>query len=115
MPKPQSQAQWQEQMARRILEVVRSELYLELRFLNPVLSALPWQCAENGTALYTDGLSLRFLPPHIIELWQHNRKALSRAYLHTVFHCLFRHFHDFGYLFYRITPFIYHSNHAFTF
>lgn len=91
MPKPQSQAQWQEQMARRILEVVRSELYLELRFLNPVLSALPWQCAENGTALYTDGLSLRFLPPHIIELWQHNRKALSRAYLHTVFHCLFRH------------------------
>ena len=51
MPKPQSQAQWQEQMARRILEVVRSELYLELRFLNPVLSALPWQCAEHGTAL----------------------------------------------------------------
>ena len=91
MPKPQSQAEWQEQMARRILEVVRSELYLELRFLNPVLSALPWQCAESGSALYTDGLSLRFLPPHIIELWQHNRKALSRAYLHTMLHCLFRH------------------------
>ena len=91
MPKTQSQAEWQEGMARRILEVVRCELYLDLRFLNPVLSALPWQCAENGTALYTDGLSMRFLPVHIIELWQHNRKALSRAYLHTVFHCLFRH------------------------
>lgn len=91
MPKPQSQAEWQEQMAHRILEVVRSELYLELRFLNPVLSALPWQSAENGTALYTDGFTLRFLPLHIIELWQRNRKALSRAYLHTVFHCLFRH------------------------
>lgn len=91
MSRAQSQKQWEEMMARRILEAVRGELYLQLRFLNPALSALPWQAAEKGSALYTDGLTLYFLPVRVIFLWKSNRKALSRAYLHTVFHCLFRH------------------------
>ena len=40
--KPQSQAEWEETMARRILDVTRSGLYLHLRFLSPALAALPW-------------------------------------------------------------------------
>lgn len=89
--KPQSQAQWEETMARRILDVTRSGLYLHLRYLSPALATLPWQAAENGTALYTEGAVLHFLPTHVIELYRKNPRFLSRAYLHTLLHCIFRH------------------------
>lgn len=89
--KPQSQAQWEESMARRILDVTRSGLYLHLRYLSPALAALPWQPAENGTALYTEGVALHFLPTHVIALYRKNPRFLSRAYLHTLLHCIFRH------------------------
>ena len=89
--KPQSQAEWEESMARRILDVTRSGLYLHLRFLSPALAALPWQAAEAGTALYTEGTRLHFLPQRVIALYRQNPRYLSRAYLHTLLHCIFRH------------------------
>ena len=36
----QTQAEWQQAMARRVMERVRSELYLELRYMNAALGAL---------------------------------------------------------------------------
>ena len=36
----QTQAEWEQTMARRALELVRSELYLELKYMNAALGAL---------------------------------------------------------------------------
>lgn len=78
-------------MARRILAVTRSELYLDLPYLNPALCALRWQPRPELAALATDGTALYFPPGWAIRLYRANRRYLSRAYLHSVLHCVFRH------------------------
>ncbi|MDD4850647.1 MAG: VWA-like domain-containing protein [Gemmiger sp.] len=90
---PESQAEWQAGMALRILQLVRSELYLQLRYMNTALCALRWQPVENATAraLSTDGVALYYPPAWLIEIYRTNRRYLYRAYLHSVLHCIFRH------------------------
>ena len=39
----------------------------------------------------TDGVNLYYQPSALLRLYQENPKYLNRLYLHTVFHCVFRH------------------------
>lgn len=87
----QTQAEWELAMARRILAVTRSELYLDLPYLNPALCALQWQPRAELAALATDGAGLYYPPGWVIRLYRANRRYLPRAYLHSVLHCVFRH------------------------
>lgn len=41
--------------------------------------------------LATDGTILCYQPSALLRLYQKNPKYLNRLYLHTVFHCIFRH------------------------
>ena len=41
-PKPQTQQEWEEDMARQILQLTRSELYLAFRYLDTALSCMPF-------------------------------------------------------------------------
>lgn len=43
----QTQREWQQEMAQEILSLIRSELYLELRFMDVALSALSWKPEEG--------------------------------------------------------------------
>ena len=54
----QTQTEWEQTMARRALELVRSELYLELKYMNAALGAMV--PAENpGLAAFAaDGARL---------------------------------------------------------
>ena len=87
----QTQTEWEQTMARRALELVRSELYLELKYMNAALGALV--PAENpGLAAFAaDGARLYYAPGWILTLYRKNRRYLPRAYLHSVLHCVFRH------------------------
>ena len=55
----QTQEEWEVEMSEKVLDYVRGELYLDLRFMNVALSALTPKydralkiCATDGTFLY---------------------------------------------------------------
>ncbi|MGN0974856.1 MAG: VWA-like domain-containing protein [Gemmiger sp.] len=87
----QTQSEWELTMARRILAVTRSELYMDLPYLNPALCALSWQPNDSLAAFATDGNRLYYAPKWVIRLYRANRRYLPRAFLHSVLHCVFRH------------------------
>ncbi len=89
--KPETHEQWQERMGMEVLAVVRSGLYLDFRFLDMALSALDPVPDERCGVLATDGVTLYYQPSALLRLYQENPKYLNRLYLHTVFHCVFRH------------------------
>ncbi len=87
----QTQREWEEAMAKKILDVLRSELYLSLRYLDAALFALPWQANDAIQTFATDGGVLYFSAEQLLRLFRPNLKFLTRAYLHSVLHCIFRH------------------------
>lgn len=87
----QTQTEWEEEMAVKILGFVRDELYLDLRFLGVALSALEPKADSQLTTIATDGATLFFSSEQLIRVFRSNDRYLNRLYLHTVFHCLFFH------------------------
>lgn len=88
----QTQGEWEAVMARRAMELTRSELYIQLRYLNAALGALaltPDPDPDRGPA--TNGAALCYGPAWVLRIYRKNRKYLARAYLHSVLHCIFRH------------------------
>lgn len=92
MPKHiQTQEEWELAMARRALELTRSELYLELRYMRAALGALVPTPAGRRLGFAADGVRLCFGPGWVLTIYRNNRRYLPRAYLHSVLHCVFRH------------------------
>lgn len=87
----QTETQWEEEMARKILEYTRDILYMDMRYLSIALAALQPEGQESLETLATDGTTLYFAPGQLIRVFRTNERYLARLYLHTVFHCLFRH------------------------
>ncbi len=53
MPKHiQTQTEWEQTMARRVMEQLRGELYLDQRYLTAALGALPAAQTESGGSVY---------------------------------------------------------------
>ena len=87
----QTQTEWENEMCLKILDVIRSELYLDFRYLDMALSALTWSSNEQIHTFATDGSSLFFSREQILRVFRNNPLFLNRAYLHSIFHCIFRH------------------------
>lgn len=88
---PQRQREWEEEMSVKILNLVKNELYLELRFMDVALSSLEWKNTEGLTAFATDGDKLYYSAHYMIKVFKKNPQFLTRAYLHTVIHCIYSH------------------------
>ncbi len=86
----QTQAEWEEEMSKKILTFVWQELYFDLRFLEPALSAFTYKRMDGLLSFATDGMNLYFSAEWLLRVFEKNSAFLNRAYLHTVFHCLFR-------------------------
>jgi hypothetical protein len=86
----ETQPAWEARMAGEVLAVTRSELYLDLRYLDAALSALAPQADPACRLLATDGAALYHQPAALLRLYRENPKYLCRLYLHTVLHCVFR-------------------------
>ena len=86
----QTQAEWEEEMSKKILTFVWQELYFDLRFLEPALSAFTYKRMDGLLSFATDGMNLYFSTEWLLRVFEKNSAFLNRAYLHTVFHCLFR-------------------------
>lgn len=87
----QTQTEWENEMCMQILDVIRSELYLDFRYLDMALSALTFSANEQIHTLATDGTYLFFSREQILRVFRNNPLFLDRAYLHSVLHCIFRH------------------------
>ncbi len=87
----QTQSEWEEKMAGKVLRQIRSELYLELRFFDAALSALDESVNPSLGVLATDGTRLYYSPEWLLRSFQKNPGFLDRAYLHTVLHCVYSH------------------------
>ncbi len=80
-----------EAISREILVMSRNELYLSMRFLDLALSGLEFQATTETDTLGTDGMLLFANPAFLTNAYRRDRKTVNRLYLHTVYHCLFRH------------------------
>ena len=82
----QTQSEWEAEMSKKVLEFVRSELYMDLRFLDIALGTLVYRADENIRSFATDGTYLYFSTEQVLRVFQSNPKYLDRAYLHSVLH-----------------------------
>ena len=79
-------------IGKKILSVSRDELYIGMRFMDVALSSFVYQMDMSIEMCGTDGVSIFFEPQKLGALYTENRLMVNRAYLHMVFHCIFRHF-----------------------
>ena len=86
-----TQTEWENDMSVKILQHARSEIYLDLRYLDVALSALKPQAMEGLETIATDGESLFFSAGQVIRVFRNNPAFMNRAYLHTILHCIFSH------------------------
>lgn len=78
-------------IGKEILGTARNELYLNMRFLDLALCSMRYQMDTAARTAGCDGYVIYFEPYGLAELFDRDRRALNRLYLHMVIHCLFRH------------------------
>lgn len=91
MPYVQSQEEWEVEMSHKIIDYIKKELYMELRFMAPSLNRLLPKEKKGLKTFATDGITLWFSTSQLLRVFKSNSLFLDRAYLHTVLHCLFFH------------------------
>lgn len=91
MPHVMTQSEWGESVAKKILQFIRNEIYMDLRYMDVALSALQWNCNEDVPGFATDGLCLYYSGEWLIRIFRSNSRFLDRAYLHTILHCIYSH------------------------
>ena len=75
----------------RILFQARSELYVNMKFLDVSLSSLGFEADWAREGLGTDGHLIYYGPDYLLGLYKRGRTLVNRGYLHMLFHCLFCH------------------------
>jgi predicted metal-dependent peptidase len=80
-----------ENAGNQILNSVRTELYLSMRFMGAALGSLDFRMDLSTRTLGTDAVSIRFNPLYLIKNFMERPELLNRAYMHMIMHCLFRH------------------------
>lgn len=87
----QTQTEWENEMAEKVLDYVKDALYLDFRYMSIALSALVPVSKMELTTMATDGSFVFFSREQMLRLFKKNDRYLNRLYLHTIFHCLFQH------------------------
>ena len=85
------QSEWEKEKAIHILELVRSELYMDMPHFLTALNTLVLKEDERVSVCATNGVYFYYNPLKIIDLFQKNTVFLNRSFLHSVLHCLYSH------------------------
>ena len=75
----QTESEWQEEMSAKIVEFVRHELYMELRYLKLALSQLQLKSDPDLRAFATDGAYLYVAPEWLIGIFEKNSSTICSA------------------------------------
>ena len=80
------------QIAQRILQRSRSELYVSMRYMDLAFSRLKvTMTTELSMAAGTDGRFFAVNVLKLLPLYEQDRRLVNRLYLHTILHCLMEH------------------------
>ncbi len=79
-------------VAERVIESVKAEIYLNLKFTWIALERLAFQIEEGGGEPKTDGNQVFVGAEYLFSTYRENHRLITRALVHTTVHCLFRHF-----------------------
>jgi len=74
-----------------ILNLTRSKLLVNLRFLDTAIGRLEIVSDELIFQLATNGKRIYFSSQWVLATYKEEEQRLNRAYLHTVLHCIFHH------------------------
>lgn len=85
------QKDWEIEKAIHILELVRTELYMDMPHFLTALNTLEFKADDRIATCATNGVYFYYNPLKIIDLFQKNSIFLNRAYLHSILHCLYNH------------------------
>ena len=85
----QTQEEWEVEMSIKVLEFVRGELYLDLRFLNAALSELIPQYEKALTTCATDGSYLFFSSEQVLRVFKNNSRYLNKVFCGYIIMFLF--------------------------
>ncbi len=77
-------------LAEDVLHLSRNTLLVNLRFLDAALNELELIPTEDVN-LATDGQFLAYNPSYVLKRYKQEREEIVRAYLHMLFHGVFRH------------------------
>lgn len=81
-----------EKIAREIIDTSRNKLLVNLRFLDMALSRFEITPKPDFTSCTaTDGRVFLYDPKHILTAYRLEENLPVRNYLHSVFHCVFKH------------------------
>ena len=80
-----------EEMGFRILDAVRTQLLVSMRFMAPALNSLGFKMDLATASAGTDAVYIRFNPGFLLQVYVERPRRLNRMYLHMLMHCLFRH------------------------
>ncbi|HAB94639.1 MAG TPA: hypothetical protein DCF49_07750, partial [Lachnospiraceae bacterium] len=80
-----------EEMGFRILDAVRTELLLSMRFMAPALNSLGFKMDLATSYAGTDAAYIRFNPGFLLQTYVERPRKMNRMYVHMLVHCLFRH------------------------
>lgn len=75
----------------KILNSVRTELYLSMRFMGPALGSLGFKMDLSTRTVGTDAAFIRFNPTYLLHTYIERPELLNRVYMHMLMNCLFRH------------------------
>lgn len=79
------------ELGNKVLDGAKQELFIAMRYLFAPLNQLESVSNQMINFLATDGGHLYYNPIKLIEKYKESQVDINRAYLHTVFHCLFKH------------------------
>ena len=77
-------------LAMEVINLSRSSLLVNLRFLDMALSMFQYFSCEEST-YFTNGEFLIYNPKHVLKSYRQEKDAPNRDFLHIVMHCIFGH------------------------
>lgn len=84
-----SSSGWTE-LGEKILEASKQELFLAMRYMFQPLNRLSYKRNQGISCVATDGTAIYYNPLRLSEWYKESPVKVNRAYLHMVFHGLFR-------------------------
>lgn len=87
----QTESEWELEMCGKIVDYLAGKIYVDMRFMEPVLNVLVPRANMGLSTFATDGVYLYMNTRHTMDVFRKNENFLVRMYLHSVLHCVYSH------------------------